>query len=121
MYRHVLQATHVCAWSHPSKHCQEFQQIRQFSTDFKELWSQIYTQTHEFIDMATLNFDHEDDQDQLLSQALYVNENEIDDGEDEHLAPASGEEYLRKVVKERKKYEVIETGESDLKKNALAS
>ena len=40
----------------------------------------------------------------------YVNENEIDDGEDEHLAPASGEEYLRKVVKERKKYEVIETG-----------
>ena len=49
----------------------------------------------------------------------YVNENEIDDGEDEHLAPASGEEYLRKVVKERKKYEVIETGESDLNKNAL--
>ena len=49
----------------------------------------------------------------------YVNENEIDDGEDEHLVPASGEEYLRKVVKERKKYEVIETGESDLNKNAL--
>ena len=78
MYRHVLQATHVRAWSHPSKHCQEFQQIRQFSTDFKELWSQIYTQTHEFIDMATLNFDHEDDQDQLLSQALYVKTNLFD-------------------------------------------
>ena len=73
MYRHVLQATHVRAWSHPSKHCQEFQKIRQFSTDFKELWSQIYTQTDEFIDMASIKFDHEDDQDQLLSQALYVN------------------------------------------------
>ena len=40
----------------------------------------------------------------------YVNENDIDDGEDEHLVPASGEEYLRKVVRERKKYEIIETG-----------
>ena len=57
--------------------------------------------------MASLTFDHEDEGDQLLAQALYVSDNE---GEENDQPAASGEEYLRKVVKERKKFEDIETG-----------
>ena len=60
--------------------------------------------------MATISFGREEEEDQLLAQALFVDENEIDDTEGDNNPPASGEEYLRKVVKERKKFEVIGTG-----------
>ena len=55
-----------------------FRKFVNFQPIFKELWSQIYIQSNEFIDMASINFDHEDDQDQLLSQALYVKTNLFD-------------------------------------------
>ena len=60
--------------------------------------------------MASLIFDREQDEDQLLTQALYIDDNEIDDIEGSDKPPATGEEYLRKVVKERRKCDDTSTG-----------
>ena len=75
--------------------------------NFTKLWIDFPFVGQGNLDMASLTFDHEDEGDQLLAQALYVSDNE---GEENNQPAASGEEYLRKVVKERKKFEDIETG-----------
>ena len=56
-----------------------------------------------FIDMASLVFDQEDAEEQILAQALYVNEIDLVDDDEQERPPATGEEYLRKVVREAKK------------------
>jgi hypothetical protein len=60
--------------------------------------------------MASVVFDQDDAEDKLLSQALYVDEDEVVGDDDEIILPASGEEYLKQVVRESKKFKFVETG-----------
>lgn len=61
--------------------------------------------------MASLRFQQDDEEEQLLAQALYVDQADCAD-EDllDEQQPASGEEYLRKVVRESKKLDFVKTG-----------
>jgi len=63
--------------------------------------------------MASLVFDHEDAEEKLLAQALFVNDVDLGD-EDDLLEqpPATGEEYLRKVVREANKLKFATTAEN---------
>ena len=60
--------------------------------------------------MASLVFEQDDKEEELLAQALYVDEDRLDVDEDDQRPPASGEEYLKKVVRESKKFKFVETG-----------
>ena len=60
--------------------------------------------------MASLVFDQEDAEEQILAQALYVNEIDLVDDDEQERPPATGEEYLRKVVREAKKLQFSTTG-----------
>ena len=55
-------------------------------------------------------FQQEDAEEELLAQALYVDENDLGEDDDQNIPPTSGEEYLRKVVKESKKLQFATTG-----------
>ena len=59
--------------------------------------------------MASLVFEQDDKEEQLLAQALYVDEDQLDVDDDDQGPPASGEEYLKKVVRESKKLKFVET------------
>ena len=61
--------------------------------------------------MASIVFDREDADDQVLAQALYVNEADLGD-EDTDQPPASGEEYLRQVVRQANKLQFATTAEN---------
>ena len=66
-----------------------------------------------FRDMASIVFDREDADDQVLAQALYVNEADLgDEDTDQEQPPASGEEYLRQVVRQAKKLQFATTAEN---------
>ena len=72
--------------------------------------------------MASLVFDQEDAEEQILSQALYVNEIDlVDDDDEQERPPATGEEYLRKVVREAKKLQFATTGNIWFPSNELKS
>ena len=63
--------------------------------------------------MASIVFDREDADDQVLAQALYVNEVDLGDEEtDQEQPPASGEEYLRQVVRQANKLQFATTAEN---------
>ena len=59
--------------------------------------------------MASLVFEQDDADDQLLAQALYVAEEDIVD-EVQERPPATGEEYLKQVVRQAKRLEFATTG-----------
>ena len=66
-----------------------------------------------FRDMASIVFDREDADDQVLAQALYVNEVDLgDEDTDQEQPPASGEEYLRQVVRQANKLQFATTAEN---------
>ena len=73
--------------------------------------------------MASLVFDQEDAEEEILSQALYVNEIDLvdDDDDERERPPATGEEYLRKVVREAKKLQFATTGNIWFPSNELKS
>ena len=71
--------------------------------------------------MASLVFDQEDAEEQILSQALYVNEIDLVDDDEQERPPATGEEYLRKVVREAKKLQFATTGNIWFPSNELKS
>ena len=62
--------------------------------------------------MASLVFDQDEGEDKLLSQALYVDKDKLNQGGDEAetSVPKSGEEYLKRVIKESRKFNFVETG-----------
>ena len=60
--------------------------------------------------MASLVFEQDDADDQLLAQALYVAEEDIVDDEVQERPPATGEEYLKQVVRQAKRLEFATTG-----------
>ena len=63
--------------------------------------------------MASVFFNQEEeDEEKLLNQALHVDFNGQDheDLDESGLPPATGEEYLRKVVREAKKLDFVTTG-----------
>ena len=63
--------------------------------------------------MASIVFDREDADDQVLAQALYVNEADLgDEDTDQEQPPASGEEYLRQVVRQANKLQFATTAEN---------
>ena len=63
--------------------------------------------------MASIVFEREDADDQVLAQALYVNEVDLGDEDiDQEQPPASGEEYLRQVVRQANKLQFATTAEN---------
>ena len=60
--------------------------------------------------MASIVFEQDDKEEELLAQALYVDEDGLDVDDQDDRPPASGEEYLKKVVRESKKLKFVETG-----------
>ena len=115
MYRHELSlptCVHGLYSARKSKHCpwakSEICNFVQFSTHFSWVWK-VSWPLH-FTDMASLVFEQDDKEEELLAQALYVDEDRLDVDEDDQRPPASGEEYLKKVVRESKKFKFVETG-----------
>ena len=115
MYRHELSlptCVHGLYSARKSKHCpwakSEICNFVQFSTHFSWVWKVSWPLY--FTDMASLVFEQDDKEEELLAQALYVDEDRLDVDEDDQRPPASGEEYLKKVVRESKKFKFVETG-----------
>jgi hypothetical protein len=52
----------------------------------------------------------DDVEEQLLARALYVEDDDGDAGVDESLPPTTGQEYLRRVMREAKKVEDVCVG-----------
>ncbi len=60
--------------------------------------------------MASIVFNQEDGEDKLLSQALYVDEDDLNQSLDDQEAAKSGEEYLKRVIQESRRFDGVKTG-----------
>ena len=61
--------------------------------------------------MSKVAFEQDDAEDQILAQALYVDQEDLGAEEDqEQVPPSTGEEYLKQVVRQAKKLDFVTTG-----------